>query len=141
MSEQNVINDYDSEPVYYCATCLSLNIKHEETIDSDCCGDCGNTTIQEATFEEWERKYQKKYGHKFAEKNDDIRNSPVFKMSFSKLMKKVADSPKWEQIIKEIYGYFPKGLSKADSIVVFFDKLIKDNKLDRLREILYKMKI
>jgi hypothetical protein len=55
-------------------------------------------------------------------------------------MHKVSDSPKWEYIIKEIYGHLPKGMSKADSIVVFFDRLVKDNKLDALRTLLYKMK-
>lgn len=141
MSEQDQLQDYDSEPVYYCATCLSLKIKHEEAIDSDCCGDCGSTNVVESTFEEWEKKYEKKYGRKYTEKSNDIRKSPVFKMSFSQLMKKVSDSSKWESIIQSIYGCLPKGLSKSDSIVLFFDKLIKDNKLDSLRALLYKMKI
>ena len=30
---------------------------------------------------------------------------------------------------------------QQDSIVIFFDKLVKDNKLDNLRTLLYKMKI
>lgn len=141
MSDYELLNDYDSEPVFYCSVCLSLNIKHEEAIDSDCCGECGSTAIDVASFEEWEKKYEKRYGHKLAEKNEDIRNSPVFKLSFSKLMKKVADCPKWESIIKEVYGCIPKGLGKADSIVMFFDWLTKNNKLDRLREVLYKWKI
>jgi hypothetical protein len=40
-----------------------------------------------------------------------------------------------------IFGAIPKGLSKADSIVVFFDKLERERKMDKLRELLYKMKI
>ena len=137
MPEQNKLNDYDSEPVLYCATCLSLNIKHDDSTDSDYC-QCGCTDIRECLPDEWERKYEKKYGHKFVE-SGNIKNSPIFQLSFSKLMSKVSDSPKWEYIIKSIYGHTPKGLSKADSIVVFFDKLIKDNKLDALRTLLYKM--
>ena len=62
-------------------------------------------------------------------------------MSISKLMHKVADSSKWEIIIRSLCNSFPKGLSKADSIVVFFDLLIKENRLDKLREYLYRMKI
>ena len=139
MYEQDKLNDYDSEPVLYCATCLSLNIKHDESTDSDYC-QCGCTDIRECLPEEWEKKYENKYGHKYVEKSEgNIKNSPIFQLSFSKLMAKVSDSPKWESIIQQIYGRVPKGLSKADSIVVFFDKLIKDNKLDALRTLLYKM--
>lgn len=141
MSEQEKYTDYDSEPVYYCATCLSLNIKHEDAIDSDCCGECGCTDIRQMMPEEWEKLYEKKYGKKFVEKSQDIRNHPIFQLSLSKLMHKVSDSPKWEAIIKGVYGHLPKGVSKADSIVIFFDKLVKDNKLDNLRTLLYKMKI
>ena len=139
MSEQEKLNDYDSEPVVYCANCLSLKIKHNDDLDMDYC-DCGCTDIKECLPEEWEVLYEKKYGHKYLEKSD-IRKSPIFQLSFSKLMHKVSDSPKWDFIIKEIYGHIPKGLSKADCIVVFFDKLVKDNKLDALRTLLYKMKV
>ena len=141
MSELFKLDDYDSEPVVYCSKCLSLNIKHEDIIDSDCCMDCGCTDMEVATIDVWENKWEKKYGHKFAVKSDDPRKSPVFKMSIGKLIAKVSDYPKWESIVKEIYGFIPKGFSKADVIVMFFDKLIKDNKLDSLRMLLYKKKI
>lgn len=139
MSEQERLNDYDSEPVVYCANCLSLKIKHNDDLDMDYC-DCGCTDIRECLPEQWEKLYENKYGHRYLEKSD-IRKSPIFQMSFSKLMHKVSDSPKWETIIREIYGHLPKGLSKADCIVVFFDKLVKDNKLDALRTLLYRMKL
>lgn len=141
MPEQEKHNDYDSEPVFYCAVCLSLKIKHEDAIDSDCCGECGSTNIAEATLDEWEKQYEKKYGHKYAEKTNDIRNSPYYKMPFNKLMEKVSNSPRWEAIIREIYSSVPKGVSKIDSIVLFFGKLVDDNKLDKLKELLYKWKI
>lgn len=141
MVEQVRPSDYDSEPWFYCAICLSPSIQHEDAIDSDCCKACGSTNIVESSFEEWERKYQKKYGKKYTEKSNDIKNSPIFQLSFSKLMKKVSDYPDWKGIISQIYNHFPKGLSKADSIVLFFDNLIKENKLDKLRELLYKMKL
>ena len=140
-SNTEKLDDYDAEPVLYCSSCLSLKIKHEESLDIDFCGDCGNTDIAESSFEVWEEKYKKKYGHKYTIKSEDPRKSPVFQLPIGKLMHKVSDCPKWETIIKGIYGHLPKGLSKADSIVVFFDKLIKDNKLDALRTLLYKMKI
>ena len=140
MSEQEKLNDYDSEPVYYCANCLSLSVKYEEFIDTDCCKDCGSTDIRQTSPENWEKMYERKYGRKYVEKSNDPRKSPIFKLPLSKLMAKVSDNPKWESIIKEIYNHFPKGIGKADSIVLFFDKLIKDNKLDSLRMLLYKMK-
>jgi hypothetical protein len=95
----------------------------------------------ESSIEIWEQKYQNKYGKKYTIKSDNPRNSPIFKLSLSKLMTKVSDYPKWESLIKEIYGHFPKGISKADSIVMFFDKLVRDNKLDSLRYLMYKMKL
>ena len=139
--EQVRVDDYDSEPVAYCANCLSLKIKHEDALGIDFCKDCGGTDILESPFEVWEQKYERKYGHKFTVKSNDIKKSPIFQLPLSKLMRKVADCPKWKTIIESVYGHFPKGLSKADSIVVFFDKLVKDNKMDALRTLLYKMKI
>lgn len=141
MSEQDKLNDYDSEPVVFCASCLSLKIKHDEDLGFDYCGKCGCTEVREASPEEWDKLYQKKYGKKFIDGTNDIRKSPIFQLPLSKLMHKVSDSPKWDIIIREMYGCLPRGLGKADSIVVFFDKLIKDNKLDQLRMLLFKMKL
>lgn len=141
MTEQITHNASDEEPVVYCAECYSLKIVHEDAIDSDCCADCGCTTVQEAPFEVWENLYEQRYGKKFAEKSNDPRKSPIFKLSFSKLIEKVSNNPKWESIIKGIYGFIPKGLNKADTIIIFFDKLVRDNKVDALRELLYKMKL
>lgn len=141
MSDQDKRNDYDDEPIFYCANCLSLSIIHEDSIDSDCCKDCGGTNIKEAMPDEWEKMYRRKYGKDYVTKDRDPKKSAIFKLSLGKLMAKVSDSPKWESIIKEIYSHFPKGISKADSIVLFFDKLSKDNKLDALRLLLYKMKL
>ena len=141
MTEQVIHDNSEDEPVVYCAECYSLKIVHEDSIDSDCCMECGCTTVREAPFEEWEKLYEKRYGKKFTVKSEDHSRSPIFTMPLNKLKTKVYNSPKWETIIKEIYGCLPKGLSKIDAILVFFDKLIKDNKLNNLRELLYKMKI
>ncbi len=141
MSGQDTYNDYDSEPVRYCARCYSLKIKYDEDIDSDYCMDCGCTDTVESLIEDWEKKYEAKYGHKYTEKSNNIKKSPIFQLSINKLMQKVYDSQKWETIIRTIYKNFPRGLSRADSIVLFFDTLIKGNRLDDLRELLYRMKI
>lgn len=141
MDNYNQTDDYNSEPVRFCSKCLSLKIKYEEVLDMDCCGECGCTDITEDTIENWENLYKTRYGHPFISKDADIKKSHIFKMSFSKLMTKVSECPKWESIISNMYPHFPSGLSKTDSIVLLFDKLIKDNQLDKLRTLMYKMKL
>lgn len=138
MPDLSKLKEYDEEPVTYCAKCYSLKIKYEETIGSDCCMDCGCSDTVTSSIEEWERLYEKRYGHKFTEKSNDPRKSLVFKMSMKELEDKVCDSPYWKQIIKGIYHNFPQGLSKADSIILFFDKIVKENRLDELRYLLIK---
>lgn len=133
MANQEEHNEYDSEPVVYCANCYSLKIKYEDTIGEDYCGNCGCFDTRTATIEEWEKLYEKKYGQKFTEKTNDPKKSPIFKLSISKLKQKVFESPKWKNIILDLYPLFPQNLGKADSMVLLFDKLIKDNRLDDLR--------
>ena len=134
-------NDYDSEPVRYCARCYSLKIKYEEAIDSDCCMECGCSDMRESTIDEWERLYEKRYGQKYVVKTTDPTKSFVFKLPLDKLKEKVYDSPLWRDIIRALYPRFPGGLGKADSIILFFDKLIKDRKLDDLKLYLFRNNI
>lgn len=134
--KKEVTNDYDSEPVCYCARCYSLKIKFEEAIDADCCADCGSSDIASSTIEDWEQLYLKRYGHRYAVKSNDPRNSPIFKLPLDKLKNKVCESPLWKKFISKLYPRFPEGLGKADSIILFFDRLIKDNRLDDLRYLL-----
>ena len=138
MGNQVNYEDYDSEPVKYCARCYSLKIKYEDALDSECCAECGSTDIQEAPVEEWERMYERRYGHKLTQKTEDVKNTFFFKMTSKELMHKVADSPMWREIIKGIYPHFPKGYGKADSIVLFFDTLTRQNKLGELKLFLFK---
>lgn len=136
MDEQDKLKDYDSEPIKYCASCYSIKIGYEESADFEYCMDCGCSDIREAPVEQWENLYKGKYGHKFAEKNNDPRKTPIFMLPLNKLKQKVCDLPSWKDIIHAIYPSFPGGLGKADSIILFFDKLIKDNKLNDLRMLL-----
>lgn len=133
MSQQEKINEYDSEPIIFCARCLSLKIKHEDAIDADYCADCGCSNVREASFSEWEDLYEKKYGHKYVVKGNDPKKNPVFKLSVPKLMERLCNLQQWREIIHSLYPKFPGGFGKADSIVLFFDKLVKDNRLDDLR--------
>lgn len=138
MSDGPISQDGDYEPWFYCATCLSPSITHDESLDFDCCGVCGSTNIAESTFEAWEQKYERKYGHKYAEKSNDPRKHPIFKIPLDKLKMRLSNSPVCDTVIRELYRNFPRGLSRADSVILLFDKLIKDNRLDDLRMCLMK---
>ena len=131
-------NDYDSDPVKYCARCYSLKVKYEDALDSECCAECGSTDIQETSIEDWEKKYERRYGHKFTQKEEDPKKTFFFKLTTKELMDRVANSLKWREIIKGIYPHFPGGYGKADSIVLFFDTLIKQNKIGELKLFLFK---
>lgn len=130
--------DYDSEPVAYCSKCYSLKIRHEDALDTDCCADCGSTDIQESSVEEWERKYERRYGHKLTQKEENPEKTYFFTLTLKELMHKVSDSVEWKDIIRGVCPHFPEGYSKADSIVLFFDTLIRKNKLKDLRLFLFK---
>lgn len=139
MDNQERPNDYDAEPVKFCAKCYSLKVKYEEATDSDYCGDCGCTDILEAPFEVWEQKYEGRYKHKFAEKNEDPKKSFIFSLSIEKLKQKVYDSENWREIIKSIFPRFPGGYGKADSVILFFDTVVKQNKVEELKLLLFKL--
>ena len=138
MSNQVKKDDYDSEPVRYCARCYSLKVKYEEALDSECCAECGSTDIQESLIEDWEKKYVRRYGCKFTQKTEDPKSTYFFKLSIKELKDKVASSLRWKDIIKSIYPHFPGGYGKVDSIILFFDTLIRQNKVDELRLFLFK---
>ena len=133
MSQKEKVNDYDSEPIVFCAKCFSPKIKHEDSIDIDYCGDCGCSDVREASVYEWESLYERKYGHKYVVKGTDPKKNPVFKLSMSELMDRLCNLKQWKNIIHYLYPRFPGGYGKVDSIVLLFDKLVKDNRLDDLR--------
>lgn len=133
MSEQERTNDYDSEPIVFCAKCFSPKIKHEASLDIDYCGDCGCSSTREASVYEWEKLYEKKYGHKYVVKGNDPKKNPVFKLSRTELMDKLYDLAQWKEVISSLYPKFPGGFRKIDAIVLLFDKLSKDNRLNDLR--------
>lgn len=129
--------DYDEEPVIYCSRCYSLNIKHEDVTDNDCCMTCGCTEVKETDIDTWESMYAKRYGHRFTQRGQNPRDSVYFKMTLSDLKTKVYNSNQLEKITKKLYPKFPKDLGKFDAVVFLFDKLIKDNRVDDLRCLLY----
>lgn len=133
MSKQDKIKEYDEEPVVFCSRCYSLKIIHEDVFDSDCCGECGCTDVKTSSFKEWERLFKNRYGHKFVEEDHNVRKSPVFTMSIERLKIMVYNDPQWKELCKTLYPAFPDGISRADSTVLLFAKLIQENRLDDLR--------
>lgn len=132
----NQIN-YDSEPVEYCSKCYSLRIKHEDAIDADYCTECGSTEISTTDIDTWERLYEQRYGKRYVERNNDPRCSIYFKMPLDRLKAKVFYSKMLDRILYSLYPRFPKGLSREDAVILLFDKLSKDNRMDDLRLCLY----
>lgn len=134
MSEQlKKINEYDAEPVMYCARCYSLNIVYEEAVGTDCCGECGCSDMKTTSIEEWERLYEVRYGHKFVVKTNNYKDSPIFALTDSKLKLMVSNREDWKDLCKTMYPKFPEGLGNTDSVILLFAKLADDNRLDDLR--------
>lgn len=58
--------EYNNEPVLYCAKCLSLRVMGVKGMqDSDYCDACGSTHIEQCHIEEWEELYKKRYGTRY----------------------------------------------------------------------------
>ena len=130
-------SEYDEEPVVYCSRCYSLKIKYEEAIDSDCCMECGCSDITSSSIQEWEELYKSRYGHPYAVKTKDPQKSFVFQQSIQQLKTRVFQSPLWRKIIHALYPKFPKYYDKTDSVILLFDRLAKDNRMDDLRILLF----
>lgn len=136
MTRKEKIDDYNSEPVTFCSKCYSLKVKYEDSLGLDYCMDCGCSDVTTSSIEEWERLYESKYGKKFVTKSQDPKTTYIFNLSLGKLKKMVYESDEWKDIIHALYPRFPQGLSRIDSVLLLFDKLIKDNKMDNLRSLL-----
>lgn len=136
--EEEKFNDYDSEPVKYCSKCYSLKIKHDDIIDDDYCDDCGCTDILECGIDEWEKLYEERYGKSFTKKNNNTKSSNTEKKSPQELKLMLCNCQSWEAIIFSLYPKFPKGLGKADAIMLLFDKVLKDNRFDELKTLIIK---
>lgn len=57
--EVNKHDEYNKEPVKYCAHCLSLAIMESE--GTLYCDKCGSTDVKEANIFDWEKIYAAKY--------------------------------------------------------------------------------
>ena len=76
LSERVKMQDFNNEPICYCKTCLSIQIKtvkfpegpNGEKRDVDYCLACSNTELAEAHITEWEDMYEERYGERFLDK-------------------------------------------------------------------------
>lgn len=57
--------EYEKEPVFYCNSCLSLNVKELHDVKLDICGECGNTDIEITDMDEWTKMFIGEYGKAF----------------------------------------------------------------------------
>lgn len=131
--------DYDNEPVVYCAKCYSLNIQHEDGVEIDCCGNCGCTDIEETSIWNWEAMYKHRYGKRFIDGTKNPRLSMFYNVSIDELKKIVFKHERFKYILKRMYPRFPGGLTREESVIVLFDQLGKENRLDELRNLLFRM--
>lgn len=126
--------DYNSEPVRYCSKCYSLQIGYiPESPNTEYCMKCGCSDTEETSIEEWEKLWEERYGEKFIHKNYDIRNHRVFKMTVQELQQFLYDYPQYKNIIKSLYPDFGFQRRKVDDIFSFFNRLVKDGKIEGLR--------
>ena len=139
MAHQEKLQEYDEEPIKYCTRCYSLKIGYEDAIDTEYCMECGCSDIAETSIYNWENMYENRYGHKFINRNKDPKKSLIYKMPCSELKEMVSNSPDWKKIIFRMYPKFTGKYGRAETIMLFFDKLAKDNRIDELRILLVEM--
>ncbi len=67
MTEQDKkLEEYNSEPIYFCKECLSLKIMNLGG-DQGFCDSCGCMDNDTCSIDEWNEMFEKKYNHKFIE--------------------------------------------------------------------------
>lgn len=65
----NQLNEYNSEPVFYCKNCLSLKIRIVPGLkDAEFCDECNSVNIGQCSIDEWRTLYKDKYGFDYLDK-------------------------------------------------------------------------
>lgn len=64
---RQVVNEYDSEPVYFCRHCLSLDIRIMDD-KYDYCNQCGGTAVDSTDIRHWDELYRLRYGKRLLAK-------------------------------------------------------------------------
>ena len=64
--ELSKMAEYESEPVFYCKSCLSLDIRNNNDEEIPCyCNKCGSADIDEVPHDEWKYIYKLRYKKDF----------------------------------------------------------------------------
>lgn len=130
-------NEYDLEPVSYCPKCYSLKIGYIPGVDdSDYCMDCGCVDVVRGNIFEWEELYKDRYGHKFIEDRKSLEGHPLWKLSIRDLRNKLLESSYCMEIIHEIYPDWKPGIRLVDTVFLFFDNIINDRLMPKLKKIM-----
>lgn len=136
-TNQRRSEEYNSEPVAYCPKCYSLQIGYIDGVEnSDYCMNCGCSETAVTSIGEWEELYRKRYGHSFVERKHNPELQRLNRMDMSELKQELFDNARCMSIIREMYPGFPKYLSRTDSVIMFFDKICKDRRIDELKDYL-----
>ena len=65
----NQLNEYNSEPVFYCKNCLSLKIRAVPGLeDGEFCDECNSTNIGQCSIDGWRAMYKARHGFDFLDK-------------------------------------------------------------------------
>jgi hypothetical protein len=65
----NQLNEYNSEPIFYCKNCLSLKIRVVPGLeDGEFCDECNSTNIGQCSIDEWRAMYKARHGFDFLDK-------------------------------------------------------------------------
>lgn len=97
---------------------------------------CGCSEIEEANIKDWEKLYERRYGHKFAERNPNALRVKVYGLTMGELKQMFHESPYRQDILYLMYPSFPRYLTKVESTILFFDRICKDGRLNELRNLL-----
>lgn len=130
-------NEYDLEPVSYCPRCYSLKIGYIPGVDdSDYCMDCGCIDVARGSIFEWEKLYEKRYGHKFVTERKKLEGHTMWNMSIKDLRRTLLNSSYYREIIREVYPEWKYFRNPVDTVYLFFDNIIKDRLMAKLKRIM-----
>lgn len=130
-------NEYDLEPVSYCPKCYSLKIGYIPDVeDSDYCMDCGCLDVVTGSIFEWEKLYEKRYGHKYVVKRKSYEGNPIWNLSVKDLRRKLLQSPYCIDIIKEVCPEWNHYGKLVDTVFLFFDYVVAKKLLPKLKKTL-----
>lgn len=97
---------------------------------------CGCSEIVESNIEEWEKLYKSRYGHSYVKRDGNPYKRHIYRMTVQELKTELYERDNYREIMESIYPSFPKHFSRIDAVLLFFDKIIKEGELNKLRDIL-----